>query len=108
MDNLTNKKYLQYDYRSRYNDIPVFFDKNNNREVYGTGIPVLKDIPYVSHKVVATDTLDGLALKYYNNPTYWWAIAYFNDIMDSFERLIDKFEIIKIPSISAVSFGDLR
>jgi hypothetical protein len=49
-----------------------------------------------------------LALKYYNNPTYWWAIAYFNDIGDSFGRLIDQFEIIKIPSISAITFGEIR
>ena len=108
MDTLVNKKYLQYDYRCRYSDIPTFFDRNNNREVYGVGIPSIKDIPYVSHKVVSTDTLDSLALTYYNNPTYWWAIAYFNDIQDSFERLIDRFVIIKIPSISAVSFGDIR
>jgi hypothetical protein len=49
-----------------------------------------------------------LALKYYNNPTYWWAIAYFNNILNPFEKLIDRFTIIKIPSISALSFGEVR
>lgn len=108
MDTMINKKYLQYDYRCRYSDIPTFFDTTKKREVYGIGENLLKDTPYVSHKVVSTDTLDSLALKYYNNPTYWWAIAYFNDIQDSFTRLVDKFEIIKIPSISAISFGEVR
>lgn len=108
MDTMTNKKYIQYDYRCRYSDIPTFFDRINNRDVYGVGIPALKELPYVSHKVLSTDTLDSLALKYYNNPTYWWAIAYFNDILNSFEKLIDRFEIIKIPSIAAIGFGDIR
>jgi hypothetical protein len=70
MDTLTNKKYLQYDYRCRYSDIPTYFDKTKAREVYGVGIQMLRDAPYVSHKLTAADTLDSLALKYYNNPTY--------------------------------------
>lgn len=108
MDTMTNKKYLQYDYRSRYSDIPTFFDKTNSREVYGIGLQLLKDAPYVSHKVTGSDSLDSLALKYYNNPTYWWAIAYYNDMLDSFGKLSDQFEIIKIPSISAITFGEIR
>lgn len=55
-----------------------------------------------------TDTLDSLALNYYNNPTYWWAIAYFNDIQDAFIKLSDRFEIIKIPAINGLIFGELR
>lgn len=108
MDTLTNKKYLQYEYRSRYVDTPVYYDKNKNKEVYGVGTNMLTNTSYVSHKVLATDTLDSLALKYYNNPTYWWAIAYFNNILNPFEKLIDRFTIIKIPSISAISFGEVR
>lgn len=108
MDTLTNKRYLQYDYRCRYSDTPVYFDHNKNRDVSGIGLAFIKDIPYVSHRVVSSDTLDNLALKYYNNPTYWWVIAYFNDIQNSFEKLIDRFDIIKIPNISAVEFGDIR
>jgi hypothetical protein len=52
--------------------------------------------------------LDSLALTYYNNPTYWWAIAYFNDIPDAFENLYDNFIIIKIPNISSIEFGEVR
>jgi hypothetical protein len=49
-----------------------------------------------------------LALSYYNNPTYWWIIAYFNDIQDAFIKLSDKFDILKIPDIRSLEFGDLR
>lgn len=108
MDTLKNKKYLQYEYRSRYSDTPTYFDSLRNKQVYGIGQPFKKDIAYVSHKVEPLDNLDSLALKYYNNPTYWWAIAYFNDISDAFENLYDNFIIIKIPNISAIGFGEIR
>lgn len=108
MDTFKNKNYITYDYKSRYNNIPTYYDSINKKYVYGVGMPVLKDASYVSHEVVPLDTLDSLALKYYSNPTYWWVIAYYNDITDAFENLYDNFVTIKIPSISAVSFGDIR
>jgi nucleoid-associated protein YgaU len=69
---------------------------------------MFKNVPWVAHKVASTDTLDKLALTYYNNPTYWWAIAYFNDIQDAFVNLKDYFDILKIPSITNVRFEDMR
>ena len=67
-----------------------------------------KNIPYVSHKVASGDTLHKLALKYYNNPTYWWVIAYFNDVQDAFIPLRNQFTIIQIPNISSVLFGRIN
>jgi nucleoid-associated protein YgaU len=64
-----------------------------------------KDIAWVSHSVKQEDTLDSLALKYYGNPTFWWIIAYFNDIQDAFEILCPKYITLKIPSVSKVQFG---
>jgi nucleoid-associated protein YgaU len=69
---------------------------------------MIKATSWVAHKVKPTDTLDALALSYYNNPTYWWVIAYFNDIQDAFIKLSDHFEILKIPAINGIEFGDLR
>jgi nucleoid-associated protein YgaU len=69
---------------------------------------MLKNVPWVAHKVVSTDTLDKLALTYYNNPTYWWVIAYFNNIQDAFVNLKEHFEVLKIPTITNISFGDMR
>jgi hypothetical protein len=62
----------------------------------------------VSHTVKPEDTLDSLALTYYNNPTYWWVIAYFNKISDPFVKLSLKYSIIKIPSISSIEFKNDR
>ncbi len=108
MDTLKNKRFETYDYTSRYTGVPYYFDTLDNKEVYGIGTNMLKNISYVSHKVSEFDNLDSLALKYYNNPTYWWIIAYYNDIQDAFIRLIDYFDVIQIPSIASIEFGELR
>jgi hypothetical protein len=105
MDTLKNKNYESYDYLCRYTQVPYYFDTLRQREVYGIGSNLVKDSPYVSHKLASNDTLHSLALQYYNNPTYWWVIAYFNDIQDAFIPLIDKFSIIRIPNISSIVFG---
>lgn len=105
MDTLKNKTYESYDYLSRYAQVPYYFDTLERREIYGIGSNVLKDSPYVSHKLTQEDTLHSLSLQYYNNPTYWWIIAYFNDIQDSFIRLIDHYDIIRIPNIASITFG---
>ena len=64
---------------------------------------MLRDAPYVSHKLNAADTLDSLALKYYNNPTYFWVIADFNKIQDPYEEL-NEGDILKIPTFSNIAF----
>ena len=108
MDTLTNKKFAKYDYTSRYLDVPYYFDTLAKRELYGIGSNMLKNSPWVAHKVRPEDTLEALALKYYNNPTFWWIIAYFNDIIDVFAELTATFDILKIPNISSISFGAER
>ena len=106
MDTLRSKNYKSYDYLCRYAQVPYYFDTVKQREIYGIGSNLQKNTPYVSHKVTSGDTLHKLALHYYNNPTYWWIIAYFNDIQDAFIPLKDQFTIIQIPSISGISFGE--
>lgn len=108
MDDLKNKKYLKFDYTSRYSGTPFYYNIRDGKEVAGLCKNVIKDISYVAHTVKPTDTLDKLALTYYNNPSYWWIIAYFNDIQDAFINLIDQYDTLKIPSISNLTFGDLR
>ena len=105
MDTLKNKNYESYDYLSRYTHVPYYFDTLKQREVYGIGSNMSKDSPYVSHKVASGDTLHKLSLQYYNNPTYWWVIAYFNDIQDAFISLKDHYSILRIPNIAGVTFG---
>lgn len=108
MDVLRNKQYEDYDYICRYTGVPYYYNSEDDREVYGLGSNLKKNTSWVAHKVQQEDNLDSLALKYYNNPTYWWVIAYFNDIQDSLINLIDYYDIIKIPSIASIEFGATR
>ncbi len=71
MDKLKNKKYESYDYTCRYTSVPYYYDSKKQREVYGIGEQLNRTTAFVSHKVKPEDTLDSLALNYYNNPTYW-------------------------------------
>lgn len=108
MDKLKNKKYNQYDYTCRYTGVPYYYNIEDKKEIYGLSSNMIKDLPWVAHKVKQEDTLDSLALNYYNDPTLYWVIAFFNDIQDPFEQLIQKFTILKIPSITSIEFGDRR
>lgn len=108
MDTLKNKNFETFDYLSRYTSIPYYFDTLSQREIYGIGTNLKKDTPYVSHKIKIGDTLNSLALKYYNNPTFWWVIAYYNDIQDSFIDLTKKYTVIKIPNIASIEFGRIN
>lgn len=106
MDTLTNKTSLNFGYLSRYQGLYSYYDTVNDDTICGLGKPMLKTTAWSAYKVKPEDTLDSLALTYYNNPTYWWVIAQFNDI-DPFEPL-SKYDTIKIPGISSIVFGDLR
>lgn len=105
MDTLKNKLYENFDYLSRYTNIPYYYDTLTNKKIYGIGTNLLNDSEFVTHKVKSNDTLNSLALKYYNNPTFWWIIAYFNDIQDPFKALKNKYTTLKIPSIASIEFG---
>lgn len=109
MDVLKDKEINTFDYTCRYSTVPFYYHTLDDKYIYGIGTQIeKKNIQYVAHKVKDTDTLEYLALKYYNNPTFYWVIGYFNDILDCYEHLIDRFEIIKIPNITSLSFGAER
>jgi len=108
MDVLRNKKVESFDYICRYTGVPYYYNSMDNKEIYGLGSNLIKTTGWVAHKVDPEDTLDSLALKYYSNPTYWWVIAFFNDIQDSFVKLFDYYKMIKIPNISSITFGAER
>jgi nucleoid-associated protein YgaU len=108
VEKLTNKRYNSFDYTCRYTTVPYFYDTEAQTDVYGIGTQMSSKTAFVSHQVKPEDTLDSLALTYYNNPTYWWIIAYFNKINDPFIKLSEKFSIIKIPSISSIVFANER
>lgn len=108
MDTLKNKTFGTFDYTSRYTGVPYYYDTLRDRETQGLCSNMSKTTSWVGHKVSQEDTLDSLALKYYNNPTYWWVIAFFNDIQDPFIKLSEKYKTIKIPSINSIEFKNER
>lgn len=105
MDTLKNKRYMQYGYLCRYTGTPFYYDTLKEKESAGIAQDVSKDAPSFTHKVKVGENLDSLALKYYNNPTYWWVIASFNGIQDAFiDNLQDEYPILQIPNIGAITF----
>lgn len=109
MDVLTDKQINTFDYLSRYATVPFYYNTVDEKYIYGIGTQIDKNnIQFVAHKVTPTDTLENLALRYYNNPTFFWVIAYFNDVLDCYAPLLDRYDVIKIPSISSVAFGAQR
>jgi hypothetical protein len=108
MDTLNNKLYSDFNYLSRYTNIPYYYDTLSDKEIFGIGTNLKNNTEYVTHQINSNDTLNSLALKYYNNPTFWWVIAYFNDIQDPFKPLRNKYDTIKIPSITSIEFGRIN
>ena len=102
-DILTNKSYKNYDYLSRYASFPYYYNKEDKKYIYGTTAQINKDINYVVYKVKENETLDDIALYYYNNPTYFWVIADFNNIQDPYIQL-EPNTILNIPSLGSVNF----
>lgn len=102
---LKDKQYKSYDKLSRYDVYPYYADTEKNRYVYGTTGWLDSTAPYVSHRIKQGDSWDSLALYYYNNPTYYWIICDYNRVTDTFQPpKIDT--IVKIPTFSAIRFGD--
>lgn len=108
MDTLTHKTYKTYSYLSRYARIPEYYDTLTQQQLLGLGTNLQLNAGGVTHTVKETDTLDSLALKYYNNPTYWWVIAYYNDIPDAFIKLSEHYKVLQIPNIANIQFGRLN
>ena len=103
MNVLTDKTYKTYTRLSRYNNFPYYYHIIDNKYIYGTTSNLKNNTPYVIHVVKQNDTFDSLALKYYNNPTYFWIIADYNRYNDPYEKLQPGMKL-KIPSFSDIVF----
>lgn len=104
MEALTKKTYKDYERASRYSVFPYYYNRLDDKYIYGITAH-LKDseTTFVNHKVTPGDTLDTLALYYYNNPTYYWVIADFNRIQDPYKDL-NEGTILKIPTFSNIQY----
>lgn len=104
MDVLKDKQSKKYPYISRYSGFSYYYHILDNKYIYSVTSQLNTNISYVAHKVVQSDTLESLALKYYGRPDYYWVIADFNRIQDPFISLKENFDILRIPSLSNISF----
>ena len=102
---VSDKQYKSYQKVSRYSSVPYYYNTVDKRFFYGTSKHLKDNTLYKVHKVVEGDTLDSLALYYYNNPTYYWIIADFNRIRDPFEALVIG-DHLKIPTFSNIEFEE--
>lgn len=100
---LKNKAYKQYETMSRYSPFPYYFHTEDGRFTYGMTAHLKDDTPYQTYYVQHGDTLDSIALKFYNSPTKYWIICSFNRIRNPYKELIVG-ESLKIPSLSSIEF----
>ena len=103
MEKLINKSYKEYSYTSRYSVFPYYYHTEDDRYVSGLTSYLDDSTIYSLHVVRQGDTLDNLALKYYNNPTLYWIICSFNHIQDPYIKLYEG-QTLKIPSISNIQY----
>lgn len=102
---LDNKQYKHYSYFSRYEGIPYYYHKDDRKYIYGTTSHINQDIEYNLYEVKINDTLDTIALDFYNNPTFFWVIADFNHIQDPYKKLTIG-ETLKIPVLNEITFEE--
>lgn len=104
MSKIDNKAYKDYNKISRYSVFPYYYNRLDDKYIYGlTSHLQHNDTKYVNHYVKQDDTLDTIALYYYNNPTYYWVIADFNRIQDPYKKL-EIGSVLKIPTFSNIKF----
>ncbi len=101
---LSKQQYKEYERVSRYSLFPIYYNRLDEKYVYGLTAQLTKEgTSYVTHTVIKGDTLDSLSLYYFNSPLYFWIIATFNDILDPYEDLKEG-TILKIPTFSSIKF----
>ena len=103
MDVLKDKQYKQYDRFSRYSPFPVFYNSLEDKYVVGITANLSTSTNFLLYKVKEGDTYDSIALRHYNNPTYYWVICDFNRVRDPFNTPVPGTEL-KIPVISTLMY----
>lgn len=98
MNILTNESTKTSEYYSRYNGIAQYYNKHDKKYQLALKSWLKKDFDSISYVVEKGDTFDYLALKFYNNPTYYWLICDANDIVNPF-REPEEGDILLIPSL---------
>lgn len=98
MDILTNQTVKTGQYFSRYNGINYYYNKHDGKYQLGLKSWLKPDFEYTKYTVEEGDTFDYIALKFYNNPTYYWIICDANKIIDPMKEP-KKGDTLLIPSL---------
>lgn len=104
MDVLKDRSQKRYQYISRYTPFSYDYHTLDDKYIYEVTSQLNKDVTYVEHKIKESDTLDTLSLKYYGRPDYYWIIADFNSIQDPYVELFGRYEKLRIPTLSDITF----
>lgn len=82
---ITYRGFLDRDYFSRYSKDRVIDDSVDLYFEYDSYID-LSSLRYNYYTITSADVnrLTIIAMKFYDNPLYWWIIAKMNDISDPF------------------------
>lgn len=103
MEILKNKQYKDYSYVSRYAPFPYYYNTRDNKYVSALTAYLDDTTIYSLYTVKQGDTLDSIALYFYNNPTLYWIICSFNHIRDPYIKL-EVGQKLKIPSIANIQY----
>lgn len=99
------KLYKKYDYISRYETFPYFYDAKNNRYFYGLTSNLNQDVGYVLYKVKVGDSYDSISFEHYGSPLFYWIICDYNQILDCFTTPVPG-STLKLPSLNAITFKE--
>lgn len=98
--------YRTYDYISRYESFPYFYDSKNNKYYYGlTSFLNTDNSSYVLYQVKSGDSYDSIALDLYGSPLFYWIILDYNRILDPFEPL-QPGTTLRIPPLNSIEFRE--
>lgn len=98
------KYYKSYDYISRYESFPYYYDSTNNRYYYGLTSYLRNDTSYVLYEVKPGDSYDSIALDNYGCALFYWVILDFNRIMDAMTPPSPGTQL-RLPSLNSIIYS---
>ena len=106
MINLEYKSFKDYNYICRYRAFPYYYNREDNKYIFGTTAQLNQNTSYITHTIKPYDTFDSISLYYYNSPLYFWVIMDFNQIQDPFYNL-NVGDTLKIPTLNGIQFEEV-
>lgn len=105
MNIATNKSYKKYDYISRYEAFPYYYNTEDERYFYGLTSWLNNNVGYALYTVQPGDTYDSIAFDYYGSSTFYWVVCDFNRILDPFIEPVVGTQL-KLPALNGLSFEE--